>query len=347
MRSTALKQFQRLEAQGNWRSAPGEAPREVIVSIGEATLILSDPKSDKPLTHWSLPAVERTNPGKMPAIYIPAAVKGDQSHETLEIDDTLMIEAIDKVQTAIAARHSHPGRLRGSLTIAAFIAMLIAGIIWLPGALRDYAVRITPAAERSAIGTALLNRITAITGAPCRDPAAEATLIRLSRRIGLPGDTRIVVLPEHVPGAIMLPGQMLIADAALIQQQKEPEALAGHLLVAQLEAELNDPLRVVLEGAGLRQVMSLLTSGKLSDNALAGLEDALLRDADPHPSDAELIAAFTDAQIPSTAYATTLDDGGHTAATLTEADPFRTRPSPPVLSERDWNTLQQICVGRG
>ena len=73
MRSTALTQFQRLEAAGSWRPAPGEKLREVIVSIGEATLILSDPKSDAPLTHWSLPAVERLNPSVTPAIYTPAA----------------------------------------------------------------------------------------------------------------------------------------------------------------------------------------------------------------------------------------------------------------------------------
>ena len=102
MRSTALRQFQRLEAPGSWRPAPNAQLREVVVSIGEATLILSDPKSDAPLTHWSLPAIQRVNPGATPAVYTPVTTAEDAGYETLEIDDRWMIDAINRVQAAIA-----------------------------------------------------------------------------------------------------------------------------------------------------------------------------------------------------------------------------------------------------
>ena len=68
---TALTEFQRLEAQGSWRETPESRLREVIVSVGAATLTMMDPKSDRPLSHWSLPAVTRINPGQLPAIYTP------------------------------------------------------------------------------------------------------------------------------------------------------------------------------------------------------------------------------------------------------------------------------------
>lgn len=64
---TALNQYERLEAFGVWRETPKAQLRDVVVSFGDATLILTDPRSNVPLTHWSLPAVTRLNPGAMPA----------------------------------------------------------------------------------------------------------------------------------------------------------------------------------------------------------------------------------------------------------------------------------------
>ena len=55
---TALSKYDRLEATGLWRINPSEQRREVVVSIGDATLIISD-INDTALTHWSLAAVER------------------------------------------------------------------------------------------------------------------------------------------------------------------------------------------------------------------------------------------------------------------------------------------------
>ena len=61
-RMTALAQYRRLEAVGQWRESEGAPPREVIVSFGQATLVFSDPGSEAPLTHWSLPAIINLTP---------------------------------------------------------------------------------------------------------------------------------------------------------------------------------------------------------------------------------------------------------------------------------------------
>ena len=83
---TALNAFQRLESPGVWREGPGARLQDVVVSVGDATLILSDPRSERPLSHWSLPAVTRLNPGQRPAIFAPGPPDND---EILEIDDDL------------------------------------------------------------------------------------------------------------------------------------------------------------------------------------------------------------------------------------------------------------------
>jgi hypothetical protein len=64
---TALSEFERLEAPGLWRPTPEAQRLNVIVSVGDATLTISD-MQDRPLSHWSLPALHRLNPGKTPAL---------------------------------------------------------------------------------------------------------------------------------------------------------------------------------------------------------------------------------------------------------------------------------------
>ena len=55
---TALTRYQRIEATGLWRARPEDQRREVVVSLGEATLVITD-LNDRALTHWSLAAVLR------------------------------------------------------------------------------------------------------------------------------------------------------------------------------------------------------------------------------------------------------------------------------------------------
>ena len=137
--STALEKFQRLEATALWRETPDAQRRDVIVSLGDATLVIKD-SNDRALTHWSLPAVRRLNPGERPAVFYP---DGDPS-ETLEIDTDHpeVVEAIEKLRKAVANPGQATGRLRkfifgGSIaTIAALGIFLAAKCIDQPCAAR-------------------------------------------------------------------------------------------------------------------------------------------------------------------------------------------------------------------
>ena len=161
---TALNAFQRLESPGVWREGPGARLQDVVVSVGDATLVLSDPRSERPLSHWSLPAVTRLNPGQRPAIFAPGPPDND---EILEIDDDLMISAIEKVHLAIRASRPRPGRVRGGLVAAAVLALVAAGVVWLPGAVIRHAALIAPPAQREAVGRQILAQLETSTGAPC------------------------------------------------------------------------------------------------------------------------------------------------------------------------------------
>ncbi|WBU55584.1 hypothetical protein [Paracoccus sediminicola] len=320
----------------------------MVVSIGEATLVLTDPKSDAPLAHWSLPAVERLNPGETPARYSPAGADDEDRLDILEINDEWMVEAIGKVQLAIEQRRSRPGRVRGGLTLAALAAMLLAAVIWLPPALRAHAVRITPPAERAEIGETILAEMAAVSGgAPCRNPVGRQGIMRLTQRLGLPDDSRIEILPQGLEGAVMLPGRIAVAAEGLIAGQSGPEPLAGHVLAARIRADAADPLADVIDYVSFPELLRLLTSGSLPREALDGYGAALLDASPPRAADQALLSGFRDKRVPTTPFATSLPNRALPPVALTESDPFRSAPYPPIMSERDWVSLQQICLPPG
>lgn len=339
---TALTDFQRLEAQGSWRESRCARLREVVVSVGDATLVLSDPKSDQPLSHWSLPAVTRLNPGEMPAIYAPGAEGAD---ETVEIDDPLMIEAIERVHRAIASHRAHPGRLRGGLTVLAVVAMLAALVIWLPDAIIRHAAQIAPPAQARHVGEAALADIERSTGAICTRSSGQAVLDWLSPR--LIGETASVrVVPGPLNGALRLPGDIYVLGGDLLESSSGPEAAAGHLVAASLATDPRIILASALEHAGLRAVLRLLTLGDLPADALRGFGETLLSQPVPRPDDGALLAALQVAGFGSEPYARSIDPTGQSVLPLIEGDPFReAAPSRPLLTDPQWLALQQICAG--
>lgn len=335
---TALDQYQRLEAAGIWRET-AEAPlREVIVSFGEATLILTDPKSETPLAHWSLPAVLRLNPGTLPARYAP----GPDDVELLEVEDDLMISAIEKVHNVIEANRPHQGRLRNVLMLGAASVMVVMAVFWVPPALVRHAADVAPPAQRAQIGRLILAEIEKTTGSACSRPAGDMVRHKLAERLIGPG-ADIAVLPTTLRGAMRLPGPQTIIGEDLVEGQATPEVAAGHVLAAQAAANAVDPLLDALRYAGPRATFHLLTKGSLPPQSLSGYGEQLLARPAPRPDEEALLSYFARAGVASEPYARSLDPTGEATLGLIEADPFRTAEPRPVLGSRDWVALQEIC----
>lgn len=336
---TALNQYQRLEATGIWRETPKARLRDVIVSVGDATLVLTDPRSDTPLAHWSLPAVTRLNPGKLPARYTP----GFDDDELLEVEDELMISAIEKVHRAIESNRPHDGRLRNVLMLLAAGIMALVGAFWVPPALVRHAADIAPPAQRAEIGRLILTEIEKTTGGACSRPAGDMMRGKLASRLIGP-DAEIAVLPTTLRGARRLPGPITIIGEDLIEAQVTPEVAAGYVLSAQAAAAADDPLLAALRYAGPRATFHLLTKGSLPAASLAGYGEALLAQPVPRPNDEALLGYFARAGISSDPYARSLDPTGESTLGLIEADPYRTAEPKTVLGNRDWAALQEICA---
>ncbi|CUH86259.1 hypothetical protein PH5382_00166 [Phaeobacter sp. CECT 5382] len=334
---TALREFERLEAAGLWRASPEAQRRDVIISVGDATLTITD-MQDRPLAHWSLAAVERANPGVFPALFHPDGDPG----ETLEIpqDETTMLEAIERVRHAIDRTRAHPGRLRlfSILGTLAFVGLII--VFWLPSLMQAHAVNVVPEIKTKAIGQALLGRIERVSGQACATPEATPILAKLAARTGV---RQLVIMRAGVASSLHLPGGIVLLNRSLVEDFEDPAVAAGAILAERARATQHEPLAELLAAGGAMASFRLLTTGELQRETLDAYSESVLAYPRPALADDLLLAEFARAAIPSTPYAYALDVTGETTLGLIEADPMAGRALEPVLNDRDWVQLQNIC----
>lgn len=336
---TALTKYDRLEATGLWRPDPEGQRREVIVSIGNATLMIAD-MNDQAITHWSLAAVARANSGKTPAIYHP---DGDEG-ETLELPEHEgeMINAIESLRTAIAKKRPRPGRLRWlgvTLSIATVAAVVL---FWLPGAMRDNTLRVVPQVKRETLGVALIDRMQRVTGPMCNDAAG----LRALRRLGLRLETlKLAVVPALGRPALHLPGGVIVLDRSVFEDWEEPDVAAGYIL-SELASQLErDPLAELLDVVGPWENFRLLTTGEISGNALDAYAEHLMTAPAAPPDTANLLALFEASDVPATPFARARDITGESTLELIEGDPMQGRETEPLLPDSAWLRLQNLCGG--
>lgn len=336
---TALREYIRLEAIGLWRATPEDQRREVVVSVGEATLAFSTVQGTA-LTHWSLAAVNRINPGQSPAIYCPDGDPG----ETLELDDNQheMIDAIERLRSAIERARPRPGRLRLYSVLASVTTLVGLMVFWMPGALLNHTVTVVPDIKRQTIGEALLGHIERVSGRACSTPDTRSVLAELTRRTGA---RKLVVLPSGVQDTRHLPGGIILLNKALIEDFEDPAVVAGYILTERARAADNDPLAELLSNGGPSASFRLLTTGKLTRDTLDQFAEYVLVATRPALIDDMALALFAQAEIPSTPYAYARDITGETVLPYIEADPMAGQSPAPVLADRDWVLLQNICGG--
>lgn len=332
---TVLEKYQRLEAEAIWRPSADAQRRDVIVSIGEATLTIST-ANGMALTHWSLPAIVRLNAGETPAFYAP----DPEAPETVEVADAEMIDAIERVLAAVRGTSSERGKLRS--TIMALVA-LIAGIglvLWGPGAITRYTASLVPEASKRSIGAGLLAEMERVTGAPCAEPIGTQSLATLEARLFPAGNTRLVVVPSAISETAALPGGAILVGHTLVEDFETPEVLAGYLMAADARRTQEDPLMGLLQAAGLRASASLLTTARLPKVALPRMAEWLAAHTPPPVNDTVLLSHMQTVAVDTAPYGYARDISGETTAALIAASAATT---PPLLSDGEWIALQGIC----
>lgn len=332
---TALTDYQRLETFGIWRATADEQHRNVTVSLGAATLIIYD-TAGRALAHWSLPALERLNPGKAPAIYAP----GPAAPEELEIEEPEMVDAIERIRTVIEKRRPHSGRLRGVLMLGTLAAVLAAGAHWVPDALVRHATHVVPPVKRVELGSRILTHVEDLSGQPCTSREGRSALARLHERLIPERPGRLEILSSGAITTGHLPGGLLVLSRRLVEDYDTPDVVAGYVLAEHLRAQADDPIEMLLRQAGPLAAIRLLTTGDLPEAVLSAYAKDFMTRRTATLDDEALLMAFREARLSTQPYAYAVDITGERTLALIEADPGAAQP---VLSDAVWVGLQSIC----
>ena len=336
---TALTQYAKIEAPGIWKPGPDEQRRDVVVNIGENTLVIAS-GSGQALAHWSLPAVRRLNPGESPALYSPDPDGG----ETLEIDEELMVDAVETVRGTLKRRRPRRGRGRLMAGLAAVAAMVGFSVAVLPDIMRGHLLTLVPDVTRQELGEKVLEEARRRGGRICGDADQQASLNQLYRRLLPEGSGRLHVLSGWVGVSRNLPGGIIVLDRHLVEDIDGPEALAGFVLLEAERAEAEDPLDRLLRNTGVVGTLELLTTGRIAPRRIASHVEHLMAAAPAPVADEDLLSRFAAAGVPSTPYALALDPGGETVRMLIEADPVPPDGAEALIRDIDWVGLRDICA---
>lgn len=333
---TALKKFERLESLGLWKEDELAQRREVIVSFGDSTLVISD-KNENALSHWSLAAVRRVGKGK-PVRYAP---DGNTS-ENIEIDDDTMVAAIDAIRTSLRRGQPRAGLLRWSLTAIMFACILALGLFWLPNALVSYATRVLPDAKVRELGNLTLKNVHGLTGSPCETPEGRRSLSILHDRLIGSEQGQIYIVDIGSRDSAYLPANIILISRRLVENYTGPEVAAGFVLMEKANADFKPAHEKFFELAGTANTMRFLLTGELSKDAIdAFVTQQVVKDTTLPPSP-ELLSLFELANMSSKPFATVTDLPEDHPLVINGPISEQTRP---LLKDQDWLALQNICEG--
>ncbi|MDC1400252.1 hypothetical protein N8305_00845 [bacterium] len=330
---TAIKEFERLESLGLWRDLKDSQRREVVVSFGESTLVLSD-INNRPITHWSLAAIEDAGNSENGIIF----TVDDLGEETLEIDDQIMISAIYKIKASIEARRPHPGRLRLFLGASILISFLGVSIFWLPNALTQYASNIVPDSKAVEIGEVILKSIQKTTGSTCSTPLGERALRRLENRvIGSPSN-RIQIIEMGNRPSLHLPGGNILLNYRLTLNEPNANLIAGYAILERAIEDEKSPLFDLFKSMGLKKTLKFLGTGDIDNSDLEYFANKQLFGALSAPKADTISELFNVAEIPRMRFANHANRSDLLIANDLMAEEYL-----PILDEVDWLNLQEIC----
>ncbi|NNU81195.1 hypothetical protein HMH01_12185 [Halovulum dunhuangense] len=334
---TALDQYVRLEAPGRWRERPDSAWREVLVSFGNASLVISS-FSEDPLTHWSLAAVERLEEGPDRVLYAPDR-SGD---EVLEITDPQMVSAIAEA-SRMARIRARPAPRQPRLRAAALVALVLvvagAGITWGPDLMRRQALALVTQEQASLIAEGVRGRLGARA---CALPEGQRSLRRLVAAT-MPG-AMVEIRAWDAPPLSVLTDDTILLSRRVVEQAGSAEVVAGWITLGALWGVDRTPLSRWIEQLPPLEVARFLLSGDLQRADMNGIA-ALAREGSGVPDATALAAVAETLATRGIDAAPFLEEAARRWPDRVVSPPAQADSSPVMPRDQNWIALQEICAG--
>lgn len=331
---TALKKYERLESLGLWRAHLTSEPREVIVSFGNATLVMTD-LHERPLQHWSLVGMQIIGEDEAGVVYSMT----DDGDESLVIRDAVMNKAIAEVargtvQVAPKSRDQR-GNGAGWIWIVIFALLLLGLGAGVPLGARALATRMMPPEQAQEVGQRMALLLMEGRGAPCRSTAGTRVLDGLAERIDPDSNARVRVLALGAAPVAAMPGHTILLDRTAIETAASADEVAG-LVALGLAAE---PIARFFEASGPLAGFRYISSGRIADASLHRAANAAL--ALPKEAQVERAAALLRrAGLDAGSLETALTRAGAPRQAMASGEIDGTS----AFSDVEWRAVQAICA---
>ncbi len=373
--TTALDKYAKLEAIARYYDGQQAAPREVVLAFGARTLIMVG-FDDRAVSHWPLASMRTlSSPGDKTVQLVPDL----QSDERIVLSDPEMIAAIRKVCPHLFRRPTNRGGVRRALFWGAWALGSAAVILFvlIPGLADELADYVPPEREQ-ALGDAVVGQLATLLSLDGSDPpgictapegaaALDLMTARLSVNLSLPYPLRVAVIDHEMVNAVAVPGGRVLIFRGLIEAAETPEEVAGVLAHEIGHVKNRDPVRGVLRAAGTAGIIGLMLGDVYGASVIAAGADAVLNAS--HQREAERLADETAyvllgksglPTVPFAAFFSRLEEehgdidgplkylASHPnlsgrAERAKEADRIGAGIFKPVLSDRSWIALRNIC----
>lgn len=374
---TALSRYARLEAPARYFDGVSARPADVLVSFGEHSLVIMG-YDGVAVAHWALASLKaRSAPGDLSMQVTPEG----GSDERLLIEDAEMIQAIEAVCPGLWRRDKSERRGIGrtlAYVVAAVGATVLLVTVILPRLAEQLAVFVPPEQE-ALLGDAVVGQLQSILaygdgGRPgfCSEGEGQEALAameaRLTTGLELPYPLRVSVLDHEMVNAFAVPGGRIVLFRGLIESAETPEEVAGVLAHEMGHVIHRDPTVGVLRSASTAGILGLMVGDVFGAAVVVAAAEAV-RNASyqqdvENRADQEAIRILARAGLPSEPFAAffrrladkyggdmgvldylashpALNDRAERASA---GDTLGGGRFDPVVSDKGWIALQQICA---
>ena len=373
--TTALEKYSKLEAEARYFDGQDARPRDVVLGFGARTLIIIG-YDDQAVSHWPLASMRALGaPGDQTIQLVPDL----NSDERIVLSDPDMIGAIRAVCPHLFERPvNRRGVRRAAFWGLGAIGSALLILFVLVPALADQLADYVPPEREQALGDAVARQLADFLTeedepAPgiCTQSEGALALAAMTDRVAtgvdLPYPLRVSVLDHDLVNAVALPGGRVLLFRGLIDAATTPEEVAGVLAHEIGHVIHRDPVRGVLRAAGTAGIIGLLLGDFFGASVIAAGTDAVLnarhqRGAEQRADEAAYVM-LSRAGLPSTPfsaffnrlkaehggapgplrYLATHPDLGGRAERAAAADTVGGSTFRPVLPDRAWIALQNIC----
>lgn len=323
---TALEQYIRLETEALWHEKAGSEPRQVIVSFGNASLVITN-ISDAALAHWTLAATRIVGREGDTVIYAPDANRS----ETLRISDTSFVDAIEAVSASTTAV-VEPKRWKLKTAVSLVAVALVAVLLFVPQKISGWAAGHVSPEQLVLVTDEILDRASIKY---CNEPRAVEALNELQAMMLRPQDAPIYMTDIQAEGIVRLPDGRALIDISVLKRAGSADGFAGWLVLAVNMPDTQDGLDELIRNSDTGWALRFAFSGEVSDQEYQQMAEYSLHNATlPNP---DAVAAALDrlenAGIDTSSFRKSIN-----LPLEPEIGPFR-----PVLGDQDWLALQTIC----